>query len=83
MNRTVEIYSMLNDSEDESKCLKIFSGRLTKVDVNPVAKTVRLQASSYNPFDHIEVPLQYLMGPTLQTHLVDMPLQRPFGLAPL
>ena len=57
MNRTVEIYSMLNDSEDESKCLKIFSGRLTKVDVNPVAKTVRLQASSYNPFDHIEVPL--------------------------
>ena len=57
MNRTLEIYSMLNDSEDESKCLKIFSGRLTKVDVNPVAKTVRLQASSYNPFDHIEIPV--------------------------
>ena len=56
MNRTVEIYSMLNDSEDEAKCLKIFSGRLTRADVNSMNKTVRLEATAYNPFDHIEVP---------------------------
>lgn len=56
MNRTVEIFSMLNDQNNESKFLKIFSGRLTRVSVNSTAHTVRLETSSYNPFEHIEIP---------------------------
>ena len=57
INQKVEIYSMLNDSNNISKCLKIFEGRLTKTDVNWERKTIRLQISSYNPFDHIAIPI--------------------------
>lgn len=57
INQKVEIFSMLNNSNDISKCLKIFEGRLADVQQNYQGKTVKLQITAYNPFDHISVPI--------------------------
>ena len=57
INQKVEIYSMLNDSDDIAKCLKIFEGRLSKTDIDWGSKRIRLQVSAYNPFDHIMIPV--------------------------
>ena len=57
INQKVEIYSMLNASNDASKCLKIFEGRLADVQQNWMGKTIKLQVTSYNPFDHIMIPI--------------------------
>ena len=57
INQKVEIYSMLNDSDDIAKCLKIFEGRLSKTDIDWGNKRIRLQISTYNPFDHIMIPV--------------------------
>jgi len=56
INQKVEIFSMLNDSNDIAKCLKIFEGRLADVQQNWMGKTLKLQITSYNPFDHITIP---------------------------
>jgi hypothetical protein len=56
INQKVEIFSMLNNSNDISKCLKIFEGRLADVQQNYQGKTVKLQITAYNPFDHISIP---------------------------
>ncbi len=57
INQKVEIFSMLNDSNNISKCLKIFEGRLADVMQNYQGKSVKLQITAYNPFDHISVPI--------------------------
>ncbi len=54
LNRTVKIYSQLNNNSTLSNCLQIYNGRL--VDLTHNNDTISLMINERSPWDYIEIP---------------------------
>ena len=54
INRTVKVYSQLNDESTLSNCLQIYEGRL--VDISHDDKIVTLNITEQRPWDFISIP---------------------------
>ena len=54
INRTVKVYSQLNDESTLSNCLQIYQGRL--IDISHDDKIVNLNITEQRPYDFINIP---------------------------
>tara|TARA_R100000655_G_scaffold42411_2_gene78393 strand:- start:656 stop:2830 length:2175 start_codon:yes stop_codon:yes gene_type:complete len=54
INRTVRVYSQLNDESSLSNCLQIYEGRL--IDISHDDKIVNLNITEQRPYDFISIP---------------------------
>jgi hypothetical protein len=54
INRTVKVYSQLNDESSLSNCLQIYQGRL--IDISHDDKIINLNITEQRPYDFISIP---------------------------
>jgi len=54
INRTVKVYSQLNDESTLSNCLQIYQGRL--IDISHDDKIINLNITEQRPWDFISIP---------------------------
>ncbi len=54
INRTVKVYSQLNDESSLSSCLQIYQGRL--IDISHDDKIINLNITEQRPYDFISIP---------------------------
>lgn len=65
INRTVRIYSQLNNSSSLSDCLQIFEGRF--VDISHNNERITLSVVEQRPWDFIQIPNQRTISSNNQT----------------